>query len=217
MKSLKKIIQIGGLVAALTIGGIYQRFDTIRNKAEECFLERIRLQEEVLGIKYDKKPKLKLEYNPDYPVITTFLYNMGQYVPSKETVYLPPLTIPNLILGDVENTIDHELGHHYFNILSERLGGDFPPTIGRRFINEGVAEYIKIKINDSNDNLPCYVRNFEFVKPIIDQYGEKGIEVLIERPPSDESLTEIPPLSELDVVNSLHQQDNYLRYLGQYN
>jgi len=115
---------------------------------------------------------------------------------------------------DLKRVLDHELGHYYTDKLHEHLGqGDWPAfrkdnNIGVWWIAEGVAEYFERTMNHSgstdefelpeiNDLRDVYdVRNvydggYLLVKPIIEHHGSKGIEYLIQHPPSIEEFNDL--------------------------
>lgn len=124
-----------------------------------------------------------------------------------------------ITLGNIPNvkeTLDHELGHYYVDKLNESLGrGDWPgysyglfEGVGIKLVAEGIAEYFKKTINGGEDDFEdsdwpdnffdffsvpvLYEGGYHLVKPIIDRYGKRGIEYLIQNPPKAGDLDRLP-------------------------
>ena len=117
-------------------------------------------------------------------------------------------TLANIFNGgythNIKIALDHELGHYYMDKLNENVGnGDWPTQMdlftnpGTKVIAEGVAEYFNATINNKEDiydkwpetifdwtPVDVYDGGCHLVKPIIDKYGQKGIEHLMENPPT---------------------------------
>ena len=115
---------------------------------------------------------------------------------------------------NVEAVIAHELGHFYLDKLSESWGcGSWPrwpsnesgewesaENVGIIIVGEGVATYFGKKIADRPEaEVPAWPKDycafweqstlkyrigFEFVRPIIDTHGARGIEHLLRNPPT---------------------------------
>jgi len=126
---------------------------------------------------------------------------------------------------DLKQVIDHELGHYYTDKLHEHIGqGDWPAfrkqnNIAVRWIAEGIAEYFERTMNhpdntnesdlpEINDLTDIYdVRNvynggYNLVKPIIKLHGRKGIEYLIQHPPTIEECDNLTQY-QLDTLEHL--------------
>lgn len=115
---------------------------------------------------------------------------------------------------EAKRVLDHELAHFYCDKMKEKAWEKnhhllqiylfFPEEIiANRLINEGIARYVENRMNGeeesfSLDNWPSKVENFTretiyqggytIVKPIIDRYGEKGIQFLLFNPPTSKEL-----------------------------
>ena len=117
--------------------------------------------------------------------------------------------------ADAKRTLDHELAHFYFDKIKEiSLGEDyyifqpwgFSPEehIADRLINEGIAKYVENVMNGEDkepfdlqkwpsetkqfSNDVIYRGGYALVKPIINQYGKKGIHFLLFNPPMPKEL-----------------------------
>ena len=109
----------------------------------------------------------------------------------------------------IKKTLDHELGHFYMDKLNEsRDKGNWPSQeyfsesddnwVGTRLIAEGVAVYFERSLNPWEDPFEdinkmtqrealrwanVYEIGFRTVKPIIENYGKKAIEYMMDNPP----------------------------------
>ena len=177
----------------------------------------IEQQEKKIGITYPtERPQIEYTFQEEDISIGV----VGLYDYAKDTIYLPSgiLTTPKWDFGDfiatvgtfnrtagVKRTLDHELAHFYCDKIREKALGKnyhhkiflFIPeeAIANLLINEGIAEYVKNKMNGEEEkaislerwplsveqfsNYEIYQGGYAVVKPIIDQYGEKGIQFLL--------------------------------------
>jgi hypothetical protein len=124
--------------------------------------------------------------------------------------------------GDFNEIMRHELGHYFHNRCKKKFSiptsiADFPEkTKSDHFIDdvisEGIATYfqkgknVTITFNDNDwpEDITKYFNNrkictsilysggISIVKPIIDRFGEKGIDYLTKYPPRFKSLRELP-------------------------
>lgn len=176
------------LIASLTFAGVYLTCSVVKNEAINSasraahryvisnLEQRLREQENKLGIKYCSIPYLVLE---DAPVIIAANDGIkicaGIYNPPTDTLFLltylkrtPEFNATNLIaelftfgfVEDINRTLDHELGHFYIDKLFESKGifveGYYPneeSLAAAKLINEGICEYFKKKMgNNMEDN-----------------------------------------------------------------
>ncbi|NQV08649.1 hypothetical protein HQ529_02220 [Candidatus Woesearchaeota archaeon] len=116
-------------------------------------IERIaKEQEEKLGIKYPYLPEIKFEQHPDKslgmyyePYINTLILVLPQYA------HFNP--------SEIEEYLDHELGHAYTDILNEIKGNASWPTSQKgikyytqRLIFEGIAEYFRKQMKENTED-----------------------------------------------------------------
>lgn len=117
--------------------------------------------------------------------------------------------------ADVKRALDHELAHFYCDKVREKaLGKNYPTLqifilfpeerIAYKLINEGIARYFENSLNgeykrpypfekwptqlEEFSNDVFYQGGYALVKPVIDQYGEKGIQFLLFNPPTPDEL-----------------------------
>ena len=115
------------------------------------------------------------------------------------------------VVFNVKEILDHELGHFYIDKKYESMGTsnwykldgyiNLEKIISIKIISEGISEYFEREINGKKDSpddfkLPenlldfaynetlVYNAGYNLVKPVIDKYGERGIEVLIKNLPN---------------------------------
>ncbi|MBS3085206.1 hypothetical protein J4225_00800 [Candidatus Pacearchaeota archaeon] len=177
-------------------------------------------QEQILGIKYLGTPNIEYHMQPEiinlapgaYDAETDTIYINLHLLTERKSLKQDLLR--------VKKTLNHELGHFYTDKLSERLGKKDLFKFARgenylgvevypeRLILEGIAEYFDIEVNGGahsfkdtdwptdldafNKTTAIYLGGYHLVKPIIDLYGEKGIECLIQNMPTKEDLLDIP-------------------------
>lgn len=179
-------------------------------------LERlIREQQEQLNIKYPHQLP-KIHYS--LPHENSELY--GLYDPETDEIFLKSEKTDqqDWNFSTAQDTIQHELGHFYMDQLSETLGrGNWPQyredmeleeILPIKLISEGVATYIERKTDQegssfADQNWPedpldffvypvlLYQGGFQLVSPIIDLYGQRGIQYLMFNPPSEEELFDL--------------------------
>ena len=193
----------------------------------------VKNQEEKLGIKHFGIPKIVYEIPPE---VKGPLVPPGSYDPKKDVIYLPfgnsitpEENVTNTLatclslgaLANIEEVINHELGHFYSDKLYESMGfglGNWPSyspdgqltddEIGTKLISEGIAGYFEKTINNKEDKFRdsdwpkkredfrdihiIYEGGFHLVKPIIGKHGKRGIEYLILNPPRVEDLENLP-------------------------
>lgn len=116
---------------------------------------------------------------------------------------------------DGKRVVDHELAHFYCDKIKEQVFGDKhsisdfhyllskEERVSQRLINEGIARYVENRMNGEEDPFPfeewpTEIKSFSneviydggcaLVKPVIDQYGEKGIVFLLFNPPTPKEL-----------------------------
>ncbi|HLD39767.1 MAG TPA: hypothetical protein VJB13_01365 [Candidatus Nanoarchaeia archaeon] len=167
-------------------------YPTERPKIEYTFLEKD-ISIGTLGL-YDNAGNII--YLPS-GILTTPKWDFGDFLVTVGTFNRT---------ADVKIILNHELTHFYCDKIKEKALGKtyhlhqmrlFIPTefIANQLINEGIATYIETKTNDmekkviSFNQWPLTVEQFSdyeiyhggyaLVKPIIDQYGEKGIQFLL--------------------------------------
>lgn len=114
-----------------------------------------------------------------------------------------------------KRTVDHELAHFYCDKLKEKAFRNYSifelyflllpeERMGQRLIDEGIAKYVENRMNGEIEeplsfqdwpsdilqftNKEIYRGGYTIVKPIIDQYGEKGIQFLLFNPPTPKEL-----------------------------
>ena len=115
---------------------------------------------------------------------------------------------------NVKRSVDHELAHFYCDKVKERVFQNKSPPfsfyftdeerVSQLLVNEGIAEYVENKMNGEDEkpfsfqnwpsdltqftNKDVYQGGYTIVKPIIDRYGEKGIQFLLFNPPTPKEL-----------------------------
>lgn len=222
-KSDMKVLVGTFLAGASFLSGILFNSHYKANKTEE-YLENnlvciVRNQENVLGIDHFGFPKVKYlhlekmlfgEYIPDESTIIIDKFKLSPPSSKGESAHY---------------VLNHELGHFYVHKLSEILGTDElfriesggynnPNNLGKKLISEGIAEYFARSISPKKSYfkdflypktypklknsfpLLAYFGGFHLVKPIIDKYGKKGIEHLIQNPPVGEEMLALPKYRE---------------------
>lgn len=167
-------------------------------------LERIiKEQEEKLGIKHFGVPEVM--YLPYLPEGLLGIYNE-----KLNTIFIA------INQHNMEETLDHELGHYYADGLHESLDlGNWPifpggknDNIGVKLISEGIAEYFSRKLNNREDNFKdsdwpdnfddfwtqrvIYSGGYHLVRPIIEEHGTNAIKYLILNTPGTNDLTNLP-------------------------
>ena len=118
--------------------------------------------------------------------------------------------------ANVKRVLDHELTHFYCDKLKERVLGRYyllaqnhllfseEELLADKLINEGIAEYVENSMNGEDKkkfnfqewpleieqftNDTIYRGGYALIKPIIDQYKEKGIQFLLFNPPTEKEL-----------------------------
>ena len=186
-KKLDKVIV--AMVAALFIAPIASSVvqKKVDNKVKQYVGNNLnnimKEQEEKLGIKHFGVPIIS--YDPKSANEFGGLAQ-GVYTPEEDEIFLQlglavtpeenlTNTLANIFNGgythNIKIALDHELGHYYMDKLNENVGnGDWPTQMdlftnpGTKVIAEGVAEYFNATINN--------------------KYGQKGIEHLMENPPT---------------------------------
>lgn len=221
-RKVRKAIERVGLILALTTGVAYSYLsnlsDRVRYESSKYFPERIELQERKLGIRHFSIPKLEFGYDPSRSKISDFFRVGATYDRETETICLPPLSLDRIIMGTspIQGIIDHELGHHYLSGLLKQRGIKVNPSMGAYFVNEGIAEYFKMRMGENRVPISSYKDKFNFVKEIIDRYGTEAMICLMKRPPGDSQFVKTPQPGRKEFVESEKLKDNYMRYLGQY-
>ena len=204
---------------AFTVAGIlnYAIYPFIGNSAAKKYVrehsaEVIGAQENMFGICYTNPPHI--QFSP----WLTFWDRSGEYDELQNTVILSSdLSVKGDRMQrwlywvypqprDVKETLDHELGHAYFDQVRREVqmysdGGKIETLIERsrsnrdpyyrdsvRFIDEGIADYFRRRMNGINDSDRKYRKCYEFVKPILDANCAKGIELIVLHPPYVEDL-----------------------------
>jgi len=110
-------------------------------------------------------------------------------------------------MKEIRDYTAHELMHAWIDQYREHHGIEFEKTVGRRIVDDGIATYLQKKLNPNllkgicpafpvNGNDPRwniekndYIWGLQVVAPIIEQYGTKGLEFLIEHPIPNDQLT----------------------------
>lgn len=189
----------------------------------ESFIE---LQEKRFRIKHYKIPEVRIgipKNSLDYSYTKYRTRPIAIYQPTTNTMYI---TEDSLDINLLNEAIHHELGHSYSDGASERLGrGDWPNyyhnthlSLSINIISEGIAEYIAAEMTSKKDKFtdlkyPRRLSGFyridgtlknpllkeggrHLVKPIIERYGEFGIEYLMFNPPTTEELVNLPRYRE---------------------
>ncbi len=117
--------------------------------------------------------------------------------------------------ADAKRVVDHELAHFYCDTIKEKVLGKnyhlletsyfiYEERIASQLINEGIAKYFENRMNGEDkkplrfeewptelngfSNHVIYNGGYAVVKPVIDQYGEKGIQFLLFNPPTSKEL-----------------------------
>ena len=162
------------------------------------------------------RPAIKGLYLPEEDTIYLMLETgLGKAITPEENLTNILAKILNAgMTYSIKDVIDHELGHFYMDKLNESEGKGDWPTIktlannpGSGLISESIAEYFAKTTNNEEDKFndadwpetifdwtpnDTYDGGCHFVKPIIDKYGQKGIEYLMENPPTLNDFSNIP-------------------------
>jgi hypothetical protein len=132
-------------------------------------------------------------------------------------IYILPRLFPSI--EKTKQVVEHELGHFYVDNLIKKLGKTEINYIGfkkisKEIIGEGIAEYFARVMNDKKnfpnetvDSNNFYSESFYLVKPIIDKYGEKGIEYLLFNLPTIKELN-LPREYQERILKKLSEKEN---------
>ncbi len=200
----------------------------------------IKEQEERLGIKHFGTPEISHENPPARQHYGPFV--RGEYIAEEDKIFLPlgnAITpeqnttnrLANFLsfgmLYNMKEVLDHELGHYYMDKLNESKGGgdwtsDNP---GITLISEGIAQYFSATMNNKEDIynkwpetifdwniVDIYEGGCHLVKPIVDKYGQKGIECLMENPPALKDFDNLPAYQNRvleKLANPMTEQEMY--------
>ena len=204
---MKQPLRKAGLAALLASSLVTYAADGIRRNVPS-YVERnlpqiIESQEKELDIRHLKWPKIEFSYEHGDDILgahsngTIWLYLRPMVTPENNVWDKIKNAINKDKTFDVRSILDHELGHLYYDTtLRKTLGqdysvlcGGFTHIIGDRFVSEGIAEYFETRMGVKHEGDKFALRSdfekneaYQFVKPIIDKYGEKGIKYLVEHP-----------------------------------
>ncbi|HYD03438.1 MAG TPA: hypothetical protein VEC16_04015, partial [Alphaproteobacteria bacterium] len=174
-------------------------------------------QEKILNIEYPQN--LAIEYyvqeedslgiiEEGFYLNDTIYINLSHTV-AKDQNWITRALCNTYNSSDVKEIINHELGHYYIDLVSQKKLGRRWLTcanegkyvfLSKSLIEEGICEYFRNKSNgvpivldnnwpkkedfESNDLL-VYDIGPKVVAPIIDTYGNKGIEFMLQNIPSE--------------------------------
>src|SRR3989338_2145443 len=146
-------------------------------------------QEKELGIKFNGEPNIQYFSKRDIPgtyydgETNTLWIDVNDTVSPRNT---PECIITRLLkpkADGADETIYHEMGHFYLRQLRMKNGIAQPRTDSEKFhaqrVEEGVAEYFERRMTKFDGFEPFRSGQWHMVKPIIDQYGERGMAFLI--------------------------------------
>lgn len=177
--------------------------------------------EHIHSLMISQEQELGVDYGGKIPKVVFYLENDGNnglYYKKKDQINLN-ITEHLIHMFDADynpdDLLNHELAHFLMDKMSEREGkGDYPPDIicnnesdakmtalSYRIISEGIAEYVArfMTRNESDkyddkmypDNSFIYDGGYHLVKPILDAYGVKSIDYLMDNPPTLEEMLDL--------------------------
>ncbi|HYD02870.1 MAG TPA: hypothetical protein VEC16_01080 [Alphaproteobacteria bacterium] len=236
MKLSQRIILTFSLVAGFASTMQLITHNSISNYVKSDLTKIMRKQEEKLGIIHEGMPDVGYYSSIfDKDVV-------GTYNSKRDFVNIDVLKVNvsgnndvKYVYSDNRQNIDellnHELGHFYVDKLSERIyGRDWPKysnleelddVIRLKLISEGIAEYFEnVMMNENLNAIPywpkkeylfikegnnplLYKTGFHIVNPIINIYRTKGIEYLILNIPKREELDDLHGYQER-ILSELH-------------
>jgi hypothetical protein len=187
--------------------------------------QRISEQERRLGLHYEKRPKVALNFSDAKVLFSPDSYKTvgGVYTTVNDSIsFLVDVLNPNRSI--LNRVVDHELAHSYlFNKFGEissdttslfyNFGRDPTMMIRNEIIREGFAFYVETKMNNVVDKFkdsewPNSIDGFfvnerayqryqysggaHLLRPIIDRFGNRGLEYVITHLPEKSDLIDLP-------------------------
>ena len=230
--NLREIILAGVFLTISIVTGVFQELNrhqeildffaydkTMRHK----LVQNMREQEKFLNIKYKNIPELKYLIPRELGKNRRFF--CGYYNQEKNIIYYNS----EIEMCGPDETLRHEVAHSYIikKCLENKTCKNYRESTDDEFkmvisnlMNEGIAEYFdrglkNKKTEFTDEELPEELEDFKFViydagyhlvKPIIDEFRGKGVDYLIQNPPTPEELFNLPAYREriLEELNDFY-------------